>query len=31
MSFLRILVESFREALAMRDAWHRQHGRPVAE
>jgi hypothetical protein len=31
MSFLRILVESFCEARAMRDAWHHQHGRPVAE
>lgn len=31
MSFLRTLFESFREAIVMRDEWHRRHGRPCAE
>lgn len=31
MTFLRTLIDSFREAIAMRDEWHRRHGRTCAE
>jgi len=31
MRFLRTLFDAFREAIAMRNEWHRKHGPSIAE